>query len=312
MTIVFSVLGKIFFVLLVILCILLFLLCVILFCPVHYKVSLEKGEELLVKGVVRWLFFLVYCPFSYEEGKFQSAIRICGINLGLFGKKKEKPVRKKKPAGEDGEQESKEIRENLSEELVEKLETGEEGEEKSETSEEQNAAVEDGTAEEDTKKTSRTEKEEEAPKKKLSEKIPAFRDKVHGIHGKIKEKSDWASDVKVFLKEENTKEMVCILKDNVVHLLRKIKPKVLKGYIEFGTGDPCQTGQALGGLACLYAYYGEKVRIVPDFNERKLLGHLYVRGRIFLITFVVILIRILFSRGWKRFMKEIKELKEAL
>ena len=98
----------------------------------------------------------------------------------------------------------------------------------------------------------------------------------------------------------------------MVHLLKKLKPKVFKGSVEFGTGDPCRTGQVLGLLACLYAYYGGGIEIIPDFMEKKLLGHLYVRGSITLFTILFLLFRVILSKGWKEFIKEAKELKEAI
>lgn len=143
-------------------------------------------------------------------------------------------------------------------------------------------------------------------------KIKTLLKKGKSVLNKVREKKAWAGDAKEFWKEENTKQMVCILKDNVVHLLKKLKPKVFKGYVEFGTGDPCSTGQALGGLSIVYAWYGRGVRIVPDFDEKKLILHLKVGGRLSLITVVICVLRIIFSKGWNRFMNEAKELKEAL
>jgi hypothetical protein len=144
------------------------------------------------------------------------------------------------------------------------------------------------------------------------EQIKAFFQSLCRLFRKIKKKIDWAGDVKAFWKEDNTSRMVCILKHNVVHLWRKIKPRVLRGEVIFGTGDPCSTGQILGAAAMGYAAYGRGVQVVPDFEKARLEGHLLIKGRISIITIVVVLIRILLSSEWKQFRREAEQLKEAM
>ena len=296
MTVVFSVLGKILYVLLMIIGILLLLVLVLLICPIHYQGTFEKQEEFSAKGAVRWLFFLVYLPFSYEHGKFRFSIRIFGIPFFR--------ERKRKKGKTEGKAELA-VMETVSEETVS------EDQNESDGDEEEDLEEKDSTREEESDSYDTEGVSEEKREKKKGRKKQGFPD-LRGIFGRIREKSSLATDVKGFFKEDNTKQMICIIKDNVVHLLKKLKPEKLKGYIEFGTGDPCQTGQVLGGLACLYAYYGGSVEIVPDFMEKKLSGHLYVRGRIALLTIVIPLLREILSRGFGRFKKELNELKEAI
>lgn len=130
----------------------------------------------------------------------------------------------------------------------------------------------------------------------------------------IREKIQWASKLKEFWQLENTRRMVCILKDNVIHLWRKLKPRVLRGKVIFGAGDPCTTGEILGVAAMLYAAYGKGVQVVPDFETEtiRLEGNLLVKGRISIITILIILIRIFLSKEWNQFRREAEQLKEAL
>lgn len=143
-------------------------------------------------------------------------------------------------------------------------------------------------------------------------KIKGFFRALRRVIKNVKSKAEWLSQLKVFWKSENTQGMVCIFKDNVLHLLRKIKPKVLRGTIFFGTGDPCMTGQILGVAAVLYAVYGKGIQVVPDFEEARLEGELYVRGRLSMITLVLIVIKIFRSNEWKQFKYDFDQLKEAL
>ena len=98
----------------------------------------------------------------------------------------------------------------------------------------------------------------------------------------------------------------------MLHLWRKLKPKVLRGNIVFGTGEPCLTGQILGVAAVFYASFGRGIQITPDFEEKRLEGNLLVKGRISLFTIGIILIRIFVRGEWRRFRREAERLKEAL
>lgn len=297
MAVVFSVLGKIGYVLLVMLCLVLLLVFLILVCPICYRCSFDKGEELSVKGMVRWLFFLIYVPFSYEGEGFRYSIRILGIPLRRRKRKKQDEA--SEDAGESAQEVPKEKELMATEEGREDAA----GKEELETEAEHEEAQEERMDAEPKKRASKQKKNVAKKKRKVS---------IRHMFQKVREFFLAVGNIKEFLKEENTKQTVCIIKDNVLHLLKKLKPKKIKGYIEFGTGDPCQTGQILAVLACLYAYYDGGVEVVPDFMEKKFMGHLEIKGRITLFTCVMVALRIILNKGFRRFRKEVKELKEAL
>jgi len=141
--------------------------------------------------------------------------------------------------------------------------------------------------------------------------LSAFRESAKDFFQKLQDGADRLGSLKAFWKLENTQGMVCIFKDNMLHLLGRLKPKVLRGKIIFGTGDPCTTGQVLGAAAILYAVYGRGVAIVPDFGKARLEADLLVKGKISLITLVFISIRIFLKKEWKQFRQDIKQLREA-
>lgn len=142
--------------------------------------------------------------------------------------------------------------------------------------------------------------------------IRQFFHSLFSVVRKIRKKAEWMGEAKKFWQSENTRKMVCILKDNVLHLWRKLKPGVLRGNIVFGAGDPCLTGQILGAVAMVYASCGGGIQVTPDFEETRLEGNLLVKGRISLITILIVLIRIFLSGEWSQFKRETEQLKEAL
>ena len=316
------------------------LLLMVLFVPFCYKVTVDCHEELSVNGRVSWCNFLARLKFSYAGEKADGVLRILGINVGKFlawrKKRKKKRAIKKKNKVKKKESKQKQAKQqpDSGEKPKEVKETQEEehSEEKSRQQDEQQDDEQKKQQDEPSKgeqeKELSGEREEGKKKKKDSKRKKTTKSRVsikerikavqnflkslsHMLH-QIRKKASWGCRVKEFLQEENTRRMVCILKDNVVHLWRKLKPKVLRGKIEFGTEDPCLTGEILGVAAMFFACYGRNVEVIPDFNEEKLDWNLFIKGRVSLITILVIIIRIMISKEWNRFQKEIEELKEAL
>jgi hypothetical protein len=99
---------------------------------------------------------------------------------------------------------------------------------------------------------------------------------------------------------------------SLIRLLKHLSPTKLVAEIIFGTGDPCSTGQILGVLAFFYGMYGEHVSLTPDFENKILEGKLYARGRIRLITVLIIVVKLLIDKKFKEMMNNFKTLKEAL
>ena len=61
----------------------------------------------------------------------------------------------------------------------------------------------------------------------------------------------------------------------------------MRGKVIFGTGDPCSTGELLGVLALFYAWYGNGVQIIPDFEQKRIEGNVSFRGRIRMIKMCI-------------------------
>lgn len=331
MSAVVSVIGTILIILLKILLVLFLLLCFLLVCPICYKGTVDYHGKIMAEGRLLWLCGLFRVSFAYQDGRFGSRILLFGIDVqrvmeGHAKKKSKKASKGKRHQRNQPEQEHQEEREPaLQQEIAQK----EEKESIRDT-----VAIEKNAGEElimdvvpkqgnEFSGEDFTDEKESfwhrLPfwhlKKRIFDFFQAMRQfvvSIRSICGKIRRKVEWAGEAKIFWYSENTQRMICILKDNVLHLWRKLKPKVLRGNIVFGTGDPCLTGQILGVAAVLYASCGRGMQITPDFEEKRLEGNLLVKGRISLITIGIILIRIFLRGEWSRFRREAERLKEAL
>ncbi len=118
--------------------------------------------------------------------------------------------------------------------------------------------------------------------------------------------------VKSFLREEENKTAFRVTFGSLKKLLKHIRPRKLKSKVTFGTGDPCSTGQALGAISILYGYYGENVRITPDFENKVFAGSHYARGRIRIGTLLIIVIKLLIDKNFKQLKRNFIILKEEL
>ncbi len=118
--------------------------------------------------------------------------------------------------------------------------------------------------------------------------------------------------IKEFLNEDDNKKALSKSFVTIKRILKHVRPTRLKAEVEFGTGDPCTTGQALGVLAVFYSFYGKSVRIIPNFEEEILKGNLDCAGRIRLFTLLIIGIQLVLDKNFRNLLKNFKTLKEDL
>ncbi|MCD8231643.1 MAG: hypothetical protein LUD14_07480 [Clostridiales bacterium] len=85
--------------------------------------------------------------------------------------------------------------------------------------------------------------------------------------------------------------------------LFRVRPRQIRGQLEFGFSDPAATGQIVGVLALLPFIYQTDLQMVPDFEteERYIRGNIYLCGRLMLIYAVVFLIRLIRQKNVRSF-----------
>lgn len=282
MQMVLHILAVIGIILLCILAFLLFLALAILCIPVRYRIQFSYLGKEAVAGRFTWLFRVLHVPFSYRDGQTSYELRVFGINLSkIFGRRKKKTTKDQK-----SKKSTQTPRKNPK------------------TTDKTKESLEENTITEETDVSCL--KQNITFFKKIKEAFQLLRDLWRKWLRFLKKEKELAKRIRkyiAFLRDDSVSDMVCILKDNVIHLWRKLKPKKIKGYLHFGTGDPCSTGEILGVLSFLYVAGRGELRIVPEFDKACLEGEIEIRGRITVFTLLWILYKVVFSEEWDKFQK---------
>lgn len=87
-----------------------------------------------------------------------------------------------------------------------------------------------------------------------------------------------------FLKASENQETLKLILRQLKALLRHIRPRKASGTIVFGFEEPYTTGQVLSAASIFYAWYGQKIELIPMFDRSILEGELRLEGRIRLVT----------------------------
>ncbi|WP_281532724.1 DUF2953 domain-containing protein [Anaerocolumna aminovalerica] len=148
--------------------------------------------------------------------------------------------------------------------------------------------------------------------KKIIELITKIKNSIKKLYFIITEILEKWHKIKAFLKNEVNKKGIKNTFRSIKKIFNHIRPRKLKIDVEFGTGDPCSTGQLLGGLAVFYGYYGEAAHIVPNFETAILEGTIFCKGRIRLFTLLIICIKLIFNREFRKLIENFNAFKEEL
>lgn len=87
-------------------------------------------------------------------------------------------------------------------------------------------------------------------------------------------------------------------------------PTKVCGEMIVGTGDPASTGLMIGGLSLFPVVYQENLKITPDFEEKRFEAKGYIKGRLRMIYFVRLLLRLYKDRELKRLWKQFNQVKK--
>ena len=311
----------------------------ILFAAVRYcgKISFDDKKAQIS---IRWLGVVLRVPILITEKDLQWKVRVFGVPIlrsdGAHKKRRSKkssaPKAQKRKAEKAAEtvqktqgsskQEKKALSVNL-----EKSPTAPEQEKQiapkqaADKTEEQNVPKKqsDKTEEQIASKQTTDQREERSAFRQADErekKPRGIRQLFLWLHNvikivrKMKKKVHSVQDLVDILRSDAGKAFICIVKENVIHLWKQIHPRRMRGKVIFGTGDPCSTGELLGVLALFYAWYGNGVQIIPDFEQKRIEGNVSFRGRIRMITLICIAWRIIKNKDGRKLLHEWEKWKE--
>ena len=275
--------------LLVLLGLLVIISATILTVPLRYRGEASASgtvESLRIYAKFSWLLHLVSGYLLYEDGKTKWQVRV------LWRKRNsEKPVREKQKAEETTD--------------VEKTTKVEETAEMKEIEEvEKTKEAEEITEKKESEKTG--ESAERTKKQKFSEKIKYT---IQNICDKIRLCREKKEDLQDFLTDEIHLSSWKRIKQEMVRLLKFLRPKKLTGNLHFGFEDPSVTGKVLAVLGALYPFYGEHIRINPDFENEIFEGDVLVKGNIRGVYALIIAWNLFFDKNIRTTYKELQKWK---
>ncbi len=299
MHILLAILKVIGIILLVLAGLILLILALILFVPIRYMADVNFVEKANGRAQVTWLMHLLTARLLISDNQVSYTVRICGrkLNQNKDGpeaqeKKAEKkarrqPAEKKARRSQKKEPELIEIMpEHVKTVKLKNVPADPVEEEKSEPVKPLKVAPEPAKS---------------APPQPEAEAGQSFRERIKATWERIKAAGEKIKNIKYTLKSfydriDKTKERLTrtweklheaenqasiqLVKKELLKVWKQIKPRRIRGELIFGTDDPAITGQILAVCAILYPVYQDNLKIVPDFENSRLEGSLYVKGRI--------------------------------
>ena len=148
--------------------------------------------------------------------------------------------------------------------------------------------------------------------KKIADTFKKVSDAVKKIFAAVRSGKEKAVLVKEFVFGRECLDFVCVVRDNVLHLWRHIKPRLLRIDMTIGFDDPAVTGQVLGVIAAFCGAAGMMPCVTPDFEKRVFESDIEIKGRVTVFVLLKILIKVYFCEELKEFKKSYKSIREVL
>lgn len=298
----------------------------ILFAAVRYcgKISFDDKKAQIS---IRWLGVVLRVPILISEKDLQWKVRVFGVPIlrsdGAHKKSRSKKSSASKAKKRKAEKAAETVQKTQGSSKQEKNSLSVNLEKSPTASEQEKQIAPKQTADKKDKQPTLKQAADKRDEQSASGKADEREKKPRGIRQlflwlqnvikivrKIKKKVHSVQDLVDILRSDAGKAFICIVKENVIHLWKQIHPRRMRGKVIFGTGDPCSTGELLGVLALFYAWYGNGVQIIPDFEQKRIEGNVSFRGRIRMITLICIAWRIIKNKDGRKLLHEWEKWKE--
>lgn len=244
----------------------------VLFVPVRYRVLAEYGDNLRYAFRFSYLYPLFFIRKKMDETG--AVMCILGIPLKSRSRGKRKPKREKSARKNEVQ------KEGASEERPSEKEVPEE-----------RAVKKSSSSSEKQRGSGAAKKSRESKKKKYF----SF---------------DRISSIISFIREKETRSAIGKAKRELGALLRYLSPEKVELDFRIGTGDPAMTGIIIGGISLLPFVYQKGIHIVPDFEEKVVRGNGKMKGRVRVIYFLRLIVRVYRDKELRRVWNRINN-KEA-
>lgn len=300
--------------------VLLVCLCV-LFVPIRYSARVKYNETNNICVRVTYLLRLISIKYSLIGKDSKISIKILGIDFSrIKRKKKNKKSDKKSNIKTENETDidseeanGKDNSVDIFTEVKEKRYIEKADEDLKRAAKENMKVKDDEDLEEEIEEDISSDKRSSEKKEKISlyqkikNKIISVKNKIiyrfKSICGKIKKVISKIKDFKEFIRDEHTKRVFVLIKGEFIKILKYIRPRKIKGYLNFGFDDPSTTGKVLGVYYAIMKKSPKKFKINPDFENKRLETDLFLKGRIRLYYIVYIILKIYFNKDFKYVLK---------
>lgn len=305
-------------ILIVLIALILVLLLILLISPIRYELEGEKRKEFFGLAKISWIFGLVKIKLGLSpESEFEMKVKILWFTLldsAAEPKPKKEPKLKrkveavKKPEStqkkiETSKAASKKIAEPLKKPMEEALEPP-----ASKLSKEKPVVIAEKGMGSDVKMSIDTPQKQLEPQE--NDNVTVRRIKISDFVSENDEKTESSeipeeathTDEEINLeyfknltwqdKKRLIKSCTLLLK----RLLKNIKPKDFFAELEFGTEDPALTGMLLGLAGTAKGILGESFYVRADFQRAYVEGSLRLKGRIVMMSVLIILARFVFVK----------------
>lgn len=320
MAVFLTVLKVIGIVLLSILGLALFILLLVLFVPIRYEGNgyyKEKDYDAFAK--VTWLLHIVSVRYLLKE-EDNLIIKIFGIR---FNKKKKKKDLYDEETEEDEDyifdpesislpdlsgSSSESIKEEAlsisdqKEEIKEVVTQKPEEEAKEEAKEEPKEESKE-KPEEELKEEVKEEQDKETVKEKKKHKFKDDKPERSGEEKKDSTSKSFYDKLKAYIeiiKSDSFKNSFELCKKQIAKLLKAVLPKRWNIDGTLGFDDPATTGKVAAIYGSLIYFIGDHIHITADFDDPVIDVKADAKGRIFIITLVVVFIRVWFNKNIKK------------
>lgn len=282
LSVLFIILKIIGIVLLAIVILLLLLFFCILFVPARYRITGSYEETFVCKAKITWLLHFIVVKINVEKETVTS-IRILGIPLSVFLRKKKEPA-------------------------VEKQKTNKPVVEKQNINKPQHDA--NGDKETDTSCKSEKITFFKKIKLKIQKIIDLFNSIINQIKlffTDIKEKKDRIKRYLSILKSDAAKASFLLCKKKLFKMLKHFIPRKMHANITYGLSDPADTGYILALYSMLPEAFGKKVVLYPDFNQAVFKCDFRMKGLIRMWTLLHQILSVIVDKNCKNFYKTLKK-----
>ena len=291
---------------------LLLIVAAVLFSPIRYRINADYHSKIKANAAFSWLGIL-RGTISFDE---ELRVKVKALFFTLYRsdalKKEKKPKTKKKNQDTNVFSMSDEELHLSDDSMVDSCER---------ESDNKYAGCSDNyITESDKEEVQALESEEQSKSRKnifvrVKEKISFILDKIKEIFGlicdtvkkvkgagdKLKEK---VTDAKDFLTSEDNKELFHFLIEQLKELIRAIRPRKYRIDAKLGFEDPAVLGKVLMYISVFYGISGMELNIEPVFGEDIKEGSIFLKGRIRIISILIIALRVYRNKQFKKFISK--------